>query len=80
MLEDEFITILAGRYIKMSVDTRRREKRCVVCGSPQVSAIINGMPYCFNCGSKLIRLHIVNFLNALKREKLIPASVEIPEP
>ncbi len=51
-----------------------------MCGSPRVDAIINGLPYCFKCGSKLIRLHIVNFLHALKREKLIPSTVEIPEP
>ncbi len=59
---------------------KKREKRCVVCGSPRVDAIIHGLPYCFRCGSKLIRLHIVGFLNTLKKEKLIPSSVEVPEP
>ncbi len=56
------------------------KKRCVVCGSPRVYAIIDGKPYCFNCGSKVVRLHIVKFLNNLKREKLIPSNIEIPEP
>ncbi|NPB00454.1 MAG: hypothetical protein GXO10_03670 [Crenarchaeota archaeon] len=54
--------------------------RCIVCGSTRIYAIIDGKPYCFKCGSKLVRLHIVKFLSNLKREKLIPSNIEIPEP
>ncbi len=57
-----------------------QKKRCVVCGSTKVQAIINGQPYCLKCGSKLVRAHIVKFLHNLKREKLIPSTLEIPEP
>ncbi|OYT26295.1 MAG: hypothetical protein B6V02_02030 [Thermoprotei archaeon ex4572_64] len=56
-----------------------REFVCAVCGSSKVSSIINGLPYCCSCGSKVIILRMVRFLESLKREGLIPSSIKIPE-
>ncbi|GEM_PF-988362 len=56
-----------------------REFVCAVCGSSKVSSIINGLPYCYNCGSKVIILRMIRFLESLKREGLIPSSIKIPE-
>lgn len=53
---------------------------CVACGSSSVDLIINGKPYCRDCGSKVIRLHMYKFLIRLRQENLITSDVKIPEP
>ncbi len=52
--------------------------RCVSCGSTEVFALIGGKPYCFKCGAKLIRKHMIDVLNNLKKEGHVPPEVEIP--
>lgn len=48
------------------------EVKCVVCGSPNVMAKINGKYYCSNCGSKIVRENVLRQIENWKRAGLIP--------
>jgi len=44
-----------------------KEKRCIVCGSKNIMAKIEGKYYCYKCGSKIIKEKIMMQINAWKK-------------
>lgn len=44
-----------------------KEKKCVICGSKNIMAKIEGKYYCHKCGSKIIREKIAIQINAWKK-------------
>ncbi|WP_069807004.1 TFIIB-type zinc finger domain-containing protein [Vulcanisaeta thermophila] len=51
--------------------------KCSACGSPRVTVLINGKPYCASCGSKILRMHLVKTLINMKKEGLVSSIVNI---
>jgi len=43
------------------------EKKCVVCGSRNIMAKIEGKYYCFNCGSKIVREKVLTQIKLWKK-------------
>jgi tRNA(Ile2) C34 agmatinyltransferase TiaS len=45
--------------------------RCSVCGARKPLAKIGGKYYCYECGSKLVREHILLLLKELEKKGLV---------
>lgn len=49
-----------------------REIRCVICGSPDVMAKIDGKYYCAYCGSRVVKENVLRQIENWKKAGLIP--------
>ena len=51
---------------------RSSKIRCVICGSPNVMAEINGKYYCAICGAKIVKDNVLRQIENWRRAGLIP--------
>lgn len=49
-----------------------REKKCCICGSEEVLAEIDGKLYCWKCGMKIIKEHVLRQIEMWKKLGLVP--------
>jgi len=71
--------MVMGNPFNSAIDGSLMRMMCSACGSSRVLALINGKPYCYSCGSKILRSHMIRTLVNMKREGLVPSTLEIDD-